>query len=272
MDLSALIESISRMSVEPVFPEFDDSLSSKLQSQVVRLTEALRDSAELRKQERDEIQSLISDISHQLKTPVAILQTYGELMMDANESEENRAKYAAEFLRALDKLSFLTDSLVKMSRLESGVVQLRPRLCSFNETVLAAIMQVYSKAVKKNINIEFDSEACRLQLCHDPKWTAEAIFNILDNAVKYSPAGSTVTITLARQELYSRLDITDEGPGFSEAELPKLFQRFYRGGNAAAEEGSGIGLYLAQKLITEQHGYIRARSLDKTSFSIFLPN
>ncbi len=271
-DLSDLIESISRMSVEPVFPEFDDSLTSKLQSQVVHLTETLKDSAERRRQERDEIKSLISDISHQLKTPVAILQTYGELMTDMSETEENRANYSVELIRALEKLRFLTDSLVKMSRLEGGVVSLRPQCHSLNETVLSAVMQIYNKAVKKNINIEFDSEKCKIDLCHDPKWTAEAIFNILDNAVKYGPDGSTVTLSLTKQEMYSRLDITDEGVGISETEMPKIFQRFYRGENAATEEGSGIGLYLTRKIITEQHGYIKVRSSDRTTFSVYLPN
>ncbi len=194
-------------------------------------------------------------------------------MTDVGEIEENRIRYFAEFSRALDKLRFLTDSLVKMSRLEGGVVSLRLERCSLNETVLSAIMQVYDKAVKKNIDIAFDSEKCIIELCHDPKWTGEAIFNILDNAVKYSPAGSTVTLSLARQEMYSRLDITDEGSGIPEREQPKIFQRFYRGENAAAEEGSGIGLYLTRKILTDEGGYIKVKSTDGGStFSIYLPN
>ncbi len=189
-----------------------------------------------------------------------------------SENNENRAKYSAEFLRALEKLRFLTDSLVKMSRLEGGVVSLRLDKHSLNETVLSAVMQVYNKAVKKNINIEFDSEECKIDICHDPKWTAEAIFNILDNAVKYSPAGSTVTLSLTKQEMYSVLNITNEGVGISETDMPKIFQRFYRGENAALEEGSGIGLYLTRKIITEQHGYIKVCSSDRTTFSVYLPN
>lgn len=271
-ELSDLIESISRQSVEPVFFEFDDSLTSKLQSQVIRLTETLKDSAENRKKERDEIKSLISDISHQLKTPVSILRTYGELMTDSNESKENRERFYSEFFAALEKLSFLTDSLVKMSRLEGGVVSLNPKRSSLNEAVLSAILQVYDKAVKKEITIEFDSEKCTVDLFFDPQWTAEAIFNILDNAVKYSPKGSTVTIMLTKQEMYFRLDIKDEGDGISEAEQPKIFKRFYRGENAAKEEGDGIGLYLARKIITEQGGYIKVRSSCGSVFSIYLPN
>lgn len=264
-DLSDLIESILRLSDTPVFPEFDDSLTSKLQSQVSRLKQMLSDNERLQKQEKDEMKSLISDISHQLKTPVAILQTYGELMTDSVETQ-----YTKEFLHALDRLRFLTDSLVKMSRLEGGVVTLQPKLCSLNETILSSIMQAYEKALKKNITIEFDNEP-QLNLIHDPRWTMEAIFNILDNATKYSLPDSTVTLKLTKQEMYCRLDIINTGINIPESEYEKIFKRFYRCKTATSEEGYGLGLYLSRKIITSQRGYIKVSSKDKTIFSIYLP-
>lgn len=272
-DLSDLIESISRLNAQPVFYEFDDSLTSKLQNQVLRLTETLKNNAERLSRDRDEIKSLISDIAHQLKTPVATLSAYGELLTDKNETDENRELYSARFSQSLERLSFLTDSLVKMSRLEGGVVALAPVSCSLNETILSAVMQAYEKAVKKNIEIKFDNNACLVTLCHDSKWSAEAIFNVIDNAIKYSPSGSVITLTLTNLEMYTRLDIADRGPGIAGEEQPKIFKRFYRGEQASGEEGSGIGLYLSRKILTEQGGYIKVSSSEKGSvFSLYFQN
>lgn len=269
--LSQLISSISSLGSVPVTVEYEDSLLSKLQSQTVKLTEMLIEQNRLIESEKDEIKSLISDISHQLKTPVAALHTYGELLLESDD-DKRRAEYLAAFSSALDKLSFLTDNMVKLSRLESGIIAINPRPAILNNTILGAVKQVYRKASDKDIELVFDSDKVSVELIHDEKWSEEAIFNILDNAVKYTPSGGKVTIELTPLEMFARLDISDTGSGIEPDELPKVFGRFYRGSNAANAEGVGIGLYLARKIIIEQGGYIKAKSdSDGTVFSMYFP-
>lgn len=272
MQLSELIASISTLDAAAVAPEYEDSLLSKLQSQTVKLTEMLTEQNRKTAAEKDEIKSLISDISHQLKTPVATLHTYGELLLESNLCDDSREVYLTAFSAAVEKLTFLTDSMIKLSRLESGIIVIKPDYASLNATVLVAVKQAFAPARKKGIEIAFDSDGCEVSLTHDEKWTQEAIFNILDNAIKYTPAGGRVTISLCKYEMFARLDIADTGIGIPESEHAKVFGRFYRGTNVSDEDGVGIGLYLTRKIITQQGGYVKLKS-DKSGsvFSVFLP-
>ena len=167
---------------------------------------------------------------------------------------------------------FFVESMIKMSRLESSVINLHKTKCDINESILDAITSVYKKAKNKNINIEFKAEN-KIEIKYDKKWTTEAIFNIVENAVKYSPNNSKISINIEKYEMFARIDIKDSGVGISEEEIPKIFRRFYRGINVLNEEGIGIGLYLSREIITKQNGYIKVSSSQKGSiFSIFLPN
>lgn len=272
IQLSELIASITELREQDIFPDTEDTLLSKLQGQVVKLTNILQAQNRTAAQEKEEIQSLISDISHQIKTPVAALKMYGELLQEHDLSQAQQTEYLNAMETALNKLTFLTDSLIKMSRLESGVIQLRPTQACLNETVLAAVMQAYHPAKNKHIDISFEEKNGRVSLLHDTRWTTEAIFNLLDNAVKYTPVGGRIAITLQTYEIFARLDIQDNGIGIPESEQSKIWKRFYRGRNVGEEEGVGIGLYLCRKIIQDQGGQVRVCShAQGSTFSLFLP-
>ena len=227
---------------------------------------------ELTEDEKNEIKSLISDIAHQLKTPLTNMKMYSEFLQDDDLSEEDRKEFNKLILMSLNKLCFLVESMIKMSRLESSVINLHKTKCDINESILDAITSVYRKAKNKNINIEFNTEN-KIEIKYDKKWTTEAIFNIVENAEKYSPNNSKISINIEKYEMFARIDIKDSGVGISEEEIPKIFRRFYRGINVLNEEGIGIGLYLSREIITKQNGYIKVSSSQKGSiFSIFLPN
>ena len=227
---------------------------------------------ELTEDEKNEIKSLISDIAHQLKTPLTNMKMYSEFLQDDDLSEEDRKEFNKVILLSLNKLCFLVESMIKMSRLESSVINLHKTKCDINESILDAITSVYRKAKNKNINIEFNTEN-KIEIKYDKKWTTEAIFNIVENAVKYSPNNSEISINIEKYEMFARIDIKDSGVGIPEEEIPKIFRRFYRGINVLNEEGIGIGLYLSREIITKQNGYIKVSSSQKGSiFSIFLPN
>lgn len=269
--LSDLIATLTELRDQEVFPVAEDTLLSKLQTQVIKLTGILKARSRAMEEERNEIKSLISDISHQLKTPIATMKMYGDLLMEDGVSETDRREYLSVLNTALNKLVFLTDSMIKMSRLESGVIQLKPQTCSLNETLLQAVKQVYHKAEKKNIEITLKEEAS-VTLRHDRNWTAEALFNILDNGVKYTPSGGKMNITVLRYELFARVDVADSGMGIPEEEQAHIFRRFYRGQNTQGEEGVGIGLYLCRKILSDQGGYIKVKSTGAGSvFSVYLP-
>lgn len=270
--LSRLISSIIDMNSDEVFSAIEDDMLSKLQSQVIKLTNILKAQNTRIKSERDEIKSLVSDISHQLKTPLANLKLYYELLQDSSISKEEYAEFSTNMQSQIQKLGFLLESMIKMSRLEGGIIRPIPEQTNLNDICLTAIKQVYQKAKTKNIEIRFNAGK-EVILNIDKNWTVEAIFNLLDNAVKYTEAGGTVAIDIMQYELFARLDIADNGPGINEKEINNIFKRFYRGEYTQKEEGVGLGLYLTREIITMQNGYIKVKSKvsEGTVFSVFLP-
>jgi len=263
--LSEMFSSLIDMRQEEVFSTLNDDMLSKLQFQVIKLKEILIAQNKKVKKERDDIKSLISDISHQIKTPVS------NLLKDPNISKEQKEDFIVNIKSQLRKLNFLMDSMIKMSRLESGIIKLNPKIGNLNETCLTAVKQVYQKAIIKNIKIEF-IEKDNINMSYDINWTSEAIFNILDNAVKYTNINGKVVLSIEKYSIYSRIDIKDNGTGLLEEEINNIFKRFYRGENSQKEEGVGLGLYLAREIITKQNGYIKVKSIkgSGTCFSIFL--
>lgn len=267
--ITLLIEALVEQQERIVFPENEDTLTARLQHQLLKLRNILTAQNQMLEQEKEQIKTLISDISHQIKTPVSAANTFAQLLDDKELSDEERSEYIATLQTSLEKLTFLTNSLIKMSRLESGIISLKPEKNSLNDIVLQAVKAVYAKAKEKNITITFDCEQSYEALL-DYNWTAEAITNVLDNAVKYTPSGGIVGLEITEYPSYLRLDISDNGVGIPEEEQAKIFGRFYRGKQSAGIDGVGIGLYLTRDIVSKQCGYIKVMS-DKcgSTFSIF---
>lgn len=250
---------------------FDESRLSSLEARLARYLAASAASARELEEERDKIKSLIADISHQTKTPIANVLLYAQLLGEQPLSPEGRACLTA-LEGQTEKLRSLIDALVKTSRLETGVLALIPR-----PTPLAALLedcaaQFAPRAAEKNVDLSL-VPAGDISAVFDPKWTAEALCNLLDNAVKYTPPGGSVTVQAVSYELFCRINVTDTGPGIPEKEQSKIFQRFYRSAAARDAEGVGIGLYLARQIAEGQGGYIRVFSKPGkgAKFSLFLP-
>ncbi|QEK18810.1 sensor histidine kinase [[Clostridium] hylemonae] len=210
-------------------------------------------------EEKENTKTLVTDISHQLKTPVAALSMCFELMEDARITDAERAEFAARGAGEIKKLKYLTETLTNLSRMEAGMIQIHPGEASLKETLVRAVNGVYLKANMKNIEIEME-DFKDMMLPHDKKWTAEAFANVLDNAVKYSPEGTTVHIRVSPQISYVFVEIEDEGIGIAKEEYQNIFRRFYRGSRPEIEacEGAGVGLYLVRQILEEQGGSIRA--------------
>lgn len=270
------IDTISRMldsAMEGTFTveTFDESLLSALETRFAHYLSASAVSAGNVSAEKDKIKTLIADISHQTKTPVSNLLLHSELLKE--EPLPESAKYSVEAIHAQsEKLRFLIDALVKLSRLENGIISLSPRRGPLLPMLQNASGQFLQKAGKKGLYLRLNNTAADISACYDPKWTAEAICNLLDNAIKYTQNGG-ITISVLGYELFARIDIADSGTGIPYEEQAKIFSRFYRCEGAKDEEGVGIGLYLAREIISGQGGYIKVTSAEGkgATFSVFLP-
>ena len=270
-----IMENLNRMmdiAIQGDFTEehFDESMLSSVENKLANYLAASTTSAKNVQAEKDKIKTLIADISHQTKTPIANILLYTQLLREQPLPEESQP--CVDSLESQSrKLQSLIDALVKISRLESGIIALRPLAGNLASVIQSAIFQLAPKAEEKGISIV--AESIDAEGVFDPKWTEEAIFNLLDNAVKYTPSGGEVSISVTSYELFSAVHIRDTGPGIPEEEQPKVFQRFYRGMEHQTEEGVGIGLYLVRQIAEGQGGYVKVTSeKDKGStFSLYMP-
>ena len=267
-----ILENISRMldmAMRGNFTEdsFDESMLSALESKLAHYLAASTVSARNVQAEKDKLKALIGDISHQTKTPIANILLYTQLL---SEQPGNTA-----CLDALDgqtkKLQSLIEALVKTSRLESGVIALHPVPRKLLPMLESAVSQLAPKAAAKKIPITL--EPADADAVFDPKWTEEALYNLLDNAVKYTSAGGAVRVTVVAYQMFSAIHVSDTGPGIPEEEQPRVFQRFYRGAEHNDEEGVGIGLYLVRQIAEGQGGYVKVSSQPGagSTFSLYLP-
>ena len=248
---------------------FDESKLSALETKFAHYLSAAETSSRNVAQEKDRIKSLIANISHQTKTPIANLLLYSELLMEEDLPPSAKANVDALHNQA-EKLRFLIDSLVKLSRLENGILSLSP-LPTALQPLLGGIAEQYAaKAARKGLSLQLhDTDTSAI---FDMKWTAEALANMVDNAIKYTEHG-VITISAVSYEMFARIDISDTGPGIPESERSKIFTRFYRSKNAGEQEGVGIGLYLARQILSGEGGYIKVSSIPGkgSTFSVFLP-
>ena len=252
--------------------KYDETELSKLEVKWKRFLTSCKLSNKKIEEERSNIKEMVSDISHQIKTPLSNILLYSKLLEEQELSEESRAM-VKEITKQSEKLDFLIQSLVKTSRLETGTFQLTPKSQDIFPVVKDALIQIEKKAEKKGIQILLDESEIPVVAFCDKKWTVEAVYNILDNAVKYSMEGTKIQIQVKNFEFFVGIEICDKGMGISEEEIPFIFQRFYRGKMVKEEEGVGIGLYLSRQIIEGQNGYIKLASKEGEGsvFSVFLP-
>ena len=266
------LEKILNEAIEGTYTadSFDESRLSRLETKLEEYLSSASISAQNVKNEKDKLKELISDISHQTKTPIANLVLYGELLEGSELTPEQKSNVKA-IQTQTEKLRFLIDSLVKLSRLESGIIQLERKKTEVFPILQNVVEQVRERAAAKGLELVLIQNDVAANI--DSKWTQEAIFNIADNAVKYTDKGS-ITISATEFDMFVRVDVSDTGKGIPEEEQAKIFGRFYRGTATKTEEGVGIGLHLAREIISGQGGYIKVKSNPDepgTTFSIFLP-
>lgn len=249
---------------------YDESMMSAIEERLNQFLTISTETKQITAKERDTIKSLVSDISHQTRIPLSNILLYSQILQERGDLPEDITGIVNQIQNQADKLDFLIKALVKSSYLENELISIAAQSERIDQLVLLSCQEVEMKALQKEMVIEY--EECGLSCNFDLKWTLEAISNILENAVKYSPPQSKVTIKVIPYELFYRIDIRDWGMGISEEEQGLIFQRFYRSPKVQKEKGYGIGLYLAREIIIRQGGYIKVTSEPGNGalFSVFL--
>lgn len=252
---------------------FDESAPSALESRMARFLNGSARSLRGVQRQRESIQRMLSDISHQTKTPLANLRLYSSLLMEEELTPRQREQAQVIFQQS-EKLSFLIETLVKLSRLETDVLAVTPKSQPLAPLLERAASQAKAAAEQKGIALQLHlQQQAEMKALYDLRWTAEALGNLLDNAVKYTPPGGCIQVSATQYELFCRIDVRDNGIGIAEEEQAQIFGRFYRGRQVREQEGLGIGLYLAREIAQKQGGYLKlsSRPGQGSTFSLYLP-
>ena len=271
-DLCQTLDHMIEGDEAPQRAEDSETMLARISHRLSRLYQIMQENQRKVDEERQELQALVSDISHQVKTPVSNLKMAADTLLEKPMAEAERTDFIRGIRTQTDKLDFLFQALVKTSRLETGVIQLDKKPGRLFDTVAQAMSGIVYAAEKKQIAVSVDCPE-DLTLSHDNKWTSEALFNLLDNAVKYTPAGGNISVSVVAWEMYVEVKVTDTGKGISESNQAAIFRRFYREEEVHEQQGVGIGLYLAREIVTRQGGYIKVVSEpgQGSAFSIMLP-
>ncbi len=246
---------------------------SVLASKAKRVKEKVDLGISTAEEEKEQVKSLISNMSHQLKTPLAGLMMYREMLEDEGLDEETRKRFLGKMKGQSEKIDWILKSLFKMVNLEQGAVVFEAEALPVRDTILDAVAASLDKADRRGIEILTEPFEDRL-LWHNRKWTAEVLVNLLENGVKYTEPGGCITISVNPMEMYTEIAVRDTGRGIRKEELNEIFKRFYRSRDVENIEGSGIGLYLSRLILEQEKGYMTAESElgEGSKFSVFLQN
>lgn len=283
-DIVEELEKIRGGEYGQILPELDADGEDQSRRRILDALDSLGSYVEMIRsqahREKEETKSLVTDLSHQLKTPVAALSSCFDVLKNPDLSEEERREFQNRMEQQLHSLEQLIGALINISRMETGMIRLQPEEGRIFDTILEAVNRIWLKAQQKDIEIQMEAadEIEDLRIMQDRKWLCEALINLLDNAVKYSPSGTMITLRAFRMTSFLRIEIQDQGVGIPRENYHKVFQRFYRGKQPEVQrkEGAGVGLYLARRIIEGHHGTIaldtRRKKKEKgTVFVVQLP-
>ena len=252
--------------------------SGFLEQKLMQTLKAFQSTEEKRAAEQNSTAQLMSDISHQIKTPIAALSLHLELARDETLTAEERAAELEECALLAEKIDFLSDAIFKVARLEAGLISVIRVNEDIVKTIMSALLTVKPAAEAKRLSLEYGTLPARLYIPHDPVWTREALINLLDNAIKYTNEGG-VCVSLDPGAIFLRIDIADTGIGIFPEDYTKIFSRFYRVRQKDTERvaGTGLGLSIAREIMRQMGGNITVKSGTENDgkgsvFSLFLQN
>lgn len=231
---------------------------SILKNDIYKVTLRLSEQSSLLQQDKVKLTNAISDISHQLRTPLTSMTVMADLLSEPELPAEKRKEFTNNIRTQLERIGWLVTSLLKFSKIDAGTIQFKQEPIFVRDLVQKALEPVLvpMDIKEQTVLVEGDDS---VRFTGDLNWTAEAILNILKNCVEHTPQGGKVDISFTENALFTEIIIGDNGKGIPKEDLPYIFKRFYKGKNAS-EDSVGIGLALAQSIITSQNGDIEVKS------------
>ena len=267
-----LIDGIPESDGAAAFFSQEDTVTGKLQTQIYKLYDIMKAHEEQELALKNQLSGLGADLVHQMNTPLTNIRMYCDFLQMPDLSAENKSHFLSNISRQAEKLGWFGEGFEKAARLETDIITLTPVEQELLPIILEAANQASPRAEAKGREIRLEGDR-GIRVCVDGKWTLEAVFNLLDNAVKYGAQGSDILIRMSACELYACIEVCSEGNRIPEAERNTVFQRFYRGKQAAMlQEGVGLGLFLTRKFISDQGGYVSIDNYGENgnSFRIFV--
>ena len=272
ISLTSCIDAMLAAKENIEFDEENELLTSKIQVKFRQLYDVLNQQNEASIRDREQLEQIISDISHQIKTPMSNIKMYSDILKNRELTKEKQREFLGLVQLQIDKLESLIDSMIEMSQMEVGMISVLPKRQPLIKLIEEAVCGIAVKAEKKNMDISILCDE-RLMACYDLKWTTEALVNVLDNAVKYSDENGEIKISVLELGFFIKVQVTDNGKGIEEGNFTQIFKRFYREPEVQQVEGVGIGLFLAQEILKKQKGYVDVKSSPGrgSTFSLYLP-
>ena len=253
------IEEINKKNYSINIDENSEDELSILKNELYKITIMLKEDAENSKKDKLKLKDSLSDISHQLKTPLTSINIMLDNILDNPDMDSNtKEKFIQNIKREITNISSLVGEILKLSKFDASVIKFEEQQVFINDLVKSAISNVEMMAELKNINIEVNDQD-NIKLVCDAKWQIEAITNILKNCIEHSKDDSTITIDIDSNKIYKQITIKDNGEGIDEKDLPHIFERFYKGKNSS-KDSVGIGLALAKTIIEKDNGSIKVDS------------
>lgn len=247
--------------------EYEEGDISNLKNDLYKMTIKLKEQNELSKKDKQYLEETLSDISHQLKTPLTSMYVINEILYDNEIEEDKRNELLIKNKNQLERIEWLITSLLKMSRIDSGMETLKKEKVAITKVIDKALAPIKIPLELKNILVTIDCKST-IEAELDPNWTAEAILNIVKNACEHTPKGGKITISCTNNPLYIEIIISDTGTGIKEEDINHIFERFYKGSNS--KDSIGIGLNMSKKIINLENGDISVSSIVNkgTTFTI----
>ncbi|MBQ9267174.1 MAG: HAMP domain-containing histidine kinase [Clostridia bacterium] len=253
------VEEINSRNYSINMEEFKEGRLSILKSELYKTTIMLKESADNSLKDKQDLKKSLEDISHQLKTPLtSILVMLDNLIDDEEMAKETREDFLRDIKREITSVNFLVQSILKLSKFDANTIEYNKEKCKLEEIVKVALKNVSTLCDLKNIMISLSGDTGAEVFC-DFRWQVEAVTNIIKNCVEHSKENGKINIRYEENKVYSLIEVQDFGEGIDSADLPHIFERFYKGKNASPDS-VGIGLALSKTIVENDNGRISAES------------
>ena len=249
---------------------------TELSRQFNAMADQVEETMEVIRRDRDRGREFLADVSHELRTPLAALRTFNELLQEKAGSDiAARTEFLEASAQQIERLDWLAQNLLELSKLDSGLIRLNLSPDDLRPTIMSAVEQAQVSAHRRGLSLTSELPETAVTITHDPQRLGQVLTNLIGNALKFTPRGGSVRVVLSRYQHGARIQVIDTGVGIGANELPRVFDRFYRGSRANEARGSGSGLGLAiVRSIVEMHGgrvMVESRVGSGSTFTVTLP-